>query len=186
MKLNGKITDPSALANARTQDASLTRAFELCVRKTHGNAQVTLNWNGVASAFGYNLKRSNVSGGPYVTIANAMAVTNCLDTNVANGIAYYYVVSAINTAGEGTNSPPAAGRPVSTASTPLNFTVGGGQLQFNWAQDHTGWMLQAQTNSLATGLANNWVTISNTASTNQVLFPIGSTNGSVFFRLIYQ
>ena len=63
-----------------------------------GNNQVSLNWNGVAGATGYNIKRAAVAGGPYSIIASGVAETNYTDSAVTNGGTYYYVVSA-NTAG---------------------------------------------------------------------------------------
>jgi hypothetical protein len=45
-------------------------------------------------------------------------------------------------------------------------------------------LLQAQTNTLASGIGTNWSTVSNAAQTNQVTVPINVTNGAVFFRLI--
>jgi hypothetical protein len=51
--------------------------------------------------------------------------------------------------------------------------------------DHTGWLLQAQTNSLNAGLRTNWVTLPGSDSTSQITLPIGLDTGAVFFRLIY-
>lgn len=75
---------------------------------------------------------------------------------------------------------------IDTAPTVLGWQVNGGQIQLTWPPDHTGWSLQAQSNSLNAGLGTNWVKISGSAATNQFVFPIGRNNGSVFFRLIYQ
>jgi autotransporter-associated beta strand protein len=68
-----------------------------------GNAQVALNWGASAGATSYNVKRATVSGGPYTIIANP-TTTSYTDTSVASGTTYYYVVSTINTGGEGLNS----------------------------------------------------------------------------------
>ncbi|MBN1516614.1 tandem-95 repeat protein [Candidatus Sumerlaeota bacterium] len=58
--------------------------------------QIIVNWMGTARAGSYNVKRATVSGGPYTTIGTASALDlNYTDTDVANGAAYYYVVSAI-------------------------------------------------------------------------------------------
>jgi len=75
-----------------------------------GNGQVQLCWWSGSVASSYNLKRSLVSGGPYVTITNVTATT-FTDTNVINNRTYYYVVSAVNTIGEGTNSGQASANP---------------------------------------------------------------------------
>jgi len=50
--------------------------------------------------------------------------------------------------------------------------------------DHTGWLLQSQTNNLTGGLGTNWVNVSSSAQTNQITVPVGATNGAVFFRLV--
>ena len=68
-----------------------------------GNAQVQLTWSEASLATSYNLKRALVSGGPYVTVTN-VSTTSYTDTSVVNNRTYYYVVSAVNTIGEGTNS----------------------------------------------------------------------------------
>lgn len=42
-----------------------------------------------------------------------------------------------------------------------------------------------QTNAHGAGLGTNWINVANSAATNQIIIFIGSTNGSVFFRLKY-
>jgi fibronectin type 3 domain-containing protein len=69
-----------------------------------GDASVSLNWNSVAAATSYNIKRSLTSGGPYTTIAAGVTSTNYADTGLTNGTRYYYVVSAVNIFSEGSNS----------------------------------------------------------------------------------
>jgi len=70
---------------------------------TSGNGQVSLSWTASSGATSYNVKRATVSGGPYTTIASATA-TAFTDTGLTNGTTYYYVVSALNSAGESANS----------------------------------------------------------------------------------
>jgi hypothetical protein len=74
---------------------------------------------------------------------------------------------------------------ISTVPTQLAWELGKGQIQFSWPLDHIGWLLQAQTNQLSSGLTTNWVTISASLVTNQISVPLVTTNGSVFFRLLY-
>jgi len=69
-----------------------------------GNGQVILNWNPVANAGGYYVRRSLVSGGSYTVIVTNLTSTIFTNTGLANGTTYYYVVSAFNQAGAGTNS----------------------------------------------------------------------------------
>jgi hypothetical protein len=60
-----------------------------------------------------------------------------------------------------------------------------GLLTLSWPADHKGWQLQAQTNSLSVGINTNWVNVSGSTGTNQVVIPINLSNGCVFYRLVY-
>lgn len=150
---------------------------------TIGDASVALSWSGSSNATSYYVKRSLTSGGGYTAIATnvSLAFTNA---GLSNGTLYYYVVSALNGAGESTNSAQVSARPMSFAPTQLGIAATGNQLQLNWPHDHTGWQLQAQTNSLAVGLNTNWNTIAGSTETNQITLPVDATNGAVFFRLM--
>ena len=73
------------------------------VHNTIGISRVSLSWTPSVGAASYKVKRSTVSGGPYIVIA-APSSTNYVDTGVINGATYYYVVSASNSAAESLNS----------------------------------------------------------------------------------
>ena len=75
--------------------------------------------------------------------------------------------------------------PVNTTPTNLTFQVSGGQLTLTWPTDHTGWRLQGQTNPPGGGLNTNWFDVVGSTTTNQIIVPVNSTNGSVFYRMIY-
>jgi hypothetical protein len=66
--------------------------------------QASLTWNPVAGATSYNIKRSLVSGGPYTSVTNGVTSTDYVDTGLAAGSIYYYVVSAVVGATESLNS----------------------------------------------------------------------------------
>ncbi|MDR3458108.1 MAG: autotransporter-associated beta strand repeat-containing protein [Verrucomicrobiae bacterium] len=70
---------------------------------------------------------------------------------------------------------------------PTNITavVNGPNLELSWPADHTGWRLQVETNSLATGLATNWVDVAGATSVNSVTNAINPANGTVFYRMVY-
>jgi fibronectin-binding autotransporter adhesin len=74
---------------------------------------------------------------------------------------------------------------VNTNPTNLVAVVNGGNLELSWPADHTGWRLQVQTNSLATGLGTNWVDVPNTATVNSVTNALDPAAGSVFYRMVY-
>ncbi|MGH7979454.1 MAG: hypothetical protein ACREE6_08760, partial [Limisphaerales bacterium] len=75
--------------------------------------------------------------------------------------------------------------PVNTTPPPIGFKVTNNTLYLTWPTDHTGWQLQAQTNPASVGLSTNWADYNPSTGTNQVVVPVNSTNGTVFYRLIY-
>ena len=91
------------------------------LQATAGNAQVSLTWTSSAGATSYHVKRSTTSGGPYVQVA-APATTSDVDTGLTNGTTYFYVVSALNAAGESANSSQASVTPVN-ATADVTITV---------------------------------------------------------------
>jgi autotransporter-associated beta strand protein len=74
---------------------------------------------------------------------------------------------------------------VNTNPTNIVFSAAGNQLTLSWPANHTGWQLQAQTNSLAVGINTNWVNVSGSTATNQMVIPINPANAAVFYRLVY-
>jgi polygalacturonase len=150
------------------------------------NLLINLNWNSVASATNYNLKRGTTNNGSYPTIFSGLTATNYSDANVTNAVNYYYVVSAVGAGGESTNSLQANAVPLpSNQPTNIVLSVSSGQMQLSWPQDHLGWRLQIQTNSLTNGLGTNWVTVPNSTNVIATNIVINPTNGSVFLRMIY-
>jgi hypothetical protein len=68
--------------------------------------------------------------------------------------------------------------------TNITYSISGSQLTLQWPQDHTGWTLQAQTNSLDVGISNNWFPVANSSTTNKVVISVDPANPTVFYRLI--
>jgi len=77
---------------------------------TPGDGEVVLEWDDTATATRYNVKRSEVEGGPYTVIASP-SVSNYTDTDVVNDTEYFYVVSAVNAQGQGPDSAEEAATP---------------------------------------------------------------------------
>lgn len=149
------------------------------------NQLAALTWSGNGTY--YNVYRSLTSGGGYVKIASLVNNTTYSDTPLQNGTTYYYVVTSLNILGEESGySAEVAARPASTVQQPVGFTLLGngaqGGIQFNWPADHIGWRLTINTNGLT---STNWLTVPNSASTNQVWLPFDPTQSTVFFRLAY-
>jgi len=107
------------------------------LQATSGNAQVSLAWSASTGAASYNVKRSTTSGGPYTRIASP-ASANYTDTGLTNGTKYFYVVSAVDSAGESANSPEASATPTAPAAPPptptnLQATAGNAQVSLTWS-----------------------------------------------------
>lgn len=103
-ELHGEISPPSAPLN---------------LQATAGDGYVTLTWqapsnNGGATITSYKIYRGTSSGGEvYLT---SVTTTSYNDTTVTNGVTYYYRVSAVNSAGEGSKSNEAHATPHATVS----------------------------------------------------------------------
>jgi fibronectin type 3 domain-containing protein len=69
--------------------------------------KITLNWTAAPGATSYRVKRSTVSGGPYALVASPSG-TSYTNTGLQSGTTYYYVVAAVNAAGEGPSSSQAS------------------------------------------------------------------------------
>jgi hypothetical protein len=93
----------------------------LSVNATYGS--ISVSWGVVDNATSYNVKRSISSGGPFATIGNTNTVPY-VDSTPINGRVYYYVVSALNSAGESANSAVvSASTPIPMAGAPSIGTV---------------------------------------------------------------
>jgi len=147
---------------------------------TAGNAQVTLSWAAASGASNYNLKSATNSGGPYAVLTN-VTTTIYTNTGLINGATYFYVVSALNIAGESTNSAPASATP--QAPPTLTISQSGPDLVFSWPLV-SGFSLQSSTN-LTPG---NWVTVTSPVPqiTNgqwSVTLPLSTNADATFYRL---
>ena len=65
---------------------------------------MSLNWNAVPGAGGYNVKRSTTIGGPYLNLASGITGTNYTDASAGYATTYYYAVTALVPGFESTNS----------------------------------------------------------------------------------
>jgi hypothetical protein len=142
------------------------------------NGQAALTWQASSTATSYNVKRSTTNGGPYSVVAN-ITTPNYADTGLTNGTTYYYVVSALNPAGESANSVPLVLSPCPLVS----LTLAGTNLTLSWPLASAGFTVQSRTNLVL----GNWLNVTSPAPQivgNQWQVALPSTNaGSVFYRL---
>jgi len=99
-----------------------------------GNAQVVLSWAASSNATGYYVNRSTTNGGPYTQIT-AQSASTFTDTDLTNGIQYFYVVSAYNSTGQSANSAQVSATPSlasPAAPTGLSAAAGNTQVVLTW------------------------------------------------------
>ncbi len=125
----------------------------------------------------------SIAAGTYtlLTYGNALAGTPSFTYSAPSGSGQTAVFSTA-TPGVITVTISAA---IATTPPAMTLVARQGQLTLAWPSDHMGWLLQAQTNAPGSGLSTDWVTVSGSTATNQLVIPICATNGSVFFRLAY-
>ena len=146
---------------------------------TAGNREITVTWNPVVGASGYNLWRSG-DGSTYQEIASGVNGTSWVDAAAANGRTNYYEVAAVNGIGASTNSAAVAvflPEPILTG-----VTAGGGNISLTWPTWASDWTLYYATNLAAPVV---WSPATNTVGTNNGQFnaTIPANTGMRFFRL---
>ena len=116
----------SAVASASTAAAPpALPAAPAGVSATGASKQVSVSWPAVTGATSYNIYWSTASG---VTTATGSKITGAtspyLQTGLLAGTSYYYIVTALNTAGEGPASAQVSGSTAAAAPVPPAVPAG--------------------------------------------------------------
>jgi fibronectin type 3 domain-containing protein len=166
---------PTAPVTAPAAPAGLTA--------TAGNAQASLAWNASIGATSYHLKRSATSGGPYAQVA-APAATSFIDANLANGTTYFYVVTALNSAGESSNSSQATATPMAPAQPPaaptgLVASSGNAQVSLTWNISNGATSYHVRRSTTSGGPYSQIAAPTSTSFTDT-----GLANGTAYFYVV--
>ena len=150
---------------------------------TPGNAVVTLAWTASTGATGYNVKRATTSGGPYTQLAAPTSPTY-VDSSVTNDTAYYYVVSALNAAGESANSAQASATPTATGVPPavptnLAATPGDTQVSLTWSASSGATSYNVKRSGTSGGPYTQIAASTSTSYTDTAL-----TNGTTYYYVV--
>ena len=95
---------------------------------------VILNWSPSVGVTGYNVLRSTASGTGYAAIASNIAGTTYSDSNVINGVTYYYeITAALSGGGQSGASAQVSATPLYTI--PLYAVNSGGNAQGSFSAD---------------------------------------------------
>jgi fibronectin type 3 domain-containing protein len=133
---NGSVDDfrlyPSALGASGI--ASLAAPMQTTdLTATGGTGQIGLAWSPTMNATSYTVRRASVSGGVYTTVASGLTSTNHIDTGLADGTAYYYVITPANLSGEGANSAEVSAITLPAAPENVTATAVNGQVLISWS-----------------------------------------------------
>jgi enterochelin esterase-like enzyme/fibronectin type 3 domain-containing protein len=139
---------------------------------TVSSSQINLVWNGLTNATSYNVKRSTTNGGPYSIIAPILTTTNYQDTGLNGGTMYYYVVSAIVSGGETTNSAQAGAATLSPTLGSLVHRYSFGETNGSTVADSVGGPVWAGTLPNGGTLAGGQLALSS-GSSQYVRLPAG-------------
>ncbi len=112
---SGSVSGTAAVTVASAPTLTLTAAAT-------GSSKITLYWNGVAGASGYNVYRATVSGGPYSLVASSVTAANAGPgmtdafmysdaSGLTTGTEYFYVVRAVQGGAESVQSNEASDIP---------------------------------------------------------------------------
>jgi fibronectin type 3 domain-containing protein len=169
--------------NGSNPSGATAPAVPTGVMATAGNAQVSLTWTAGANATSYNVKRSATTGGPYTTVSSPTAAS-FTDTGLTNGTAYFYVVSAANSAGASANSAEATAKPTAPAQAPaiptgLTATASNGQVNLAWSASASATSYNVKRSTTTGG---PYTKISSPATTN--FTDTGLTNGTTYFYVV--
>jgi hypothetical protein len=78
------------------------------VKAVLDSGSVSITWMPSPGALSYVVKRATSKGGPYRILAANLTSTSYVDTDVADGEVYYYVVCGVNAENQGAGSPELA------------------------------------------------------------------------------
>jgi fibronectin type 3 domain-containing protein len=138
-----------------------------------GDSQIALSWNASAGATSYIVKRATIGGGPYTSLITNVT-TVYTNVGLANGVTYYYVISALGADGQSANTAQVSATPVGTGSSAL-FAYEG----FNYTANTS-----IANQSGGTGWGATWGNAADAASALATNVAGGLTYGSGAMQLV--
>ena len=140
-KLKGRFSAAVSASTTATTPVAIIPLAPVDARATGGSQQVSVSWASVTGATSYNLYWSTSSG---VTTANGTKLSGVTSPSVQTGLTdatnYFYIVTAVNSAGESPASTQVAATtlpatlPATAPATPpaVSAAAGSGQVTLSW------------------------------------------------------
>ena len=169
----GTASDEVSVTTPPTAPANLTA--------TGGNARVSLSWDEAAGAAEYRVYRATTADGTFTRIASGVTIMdpNHTDTGLTGGTTYWYLVRAVNSNGESTDSnivnitvPTVPTAPMNLSAIPADTQV---TLSWNAVGNAAEYRIYSvDTNNVRTRIANT------TMITGTGYIDTGLTNGTPY------
>lgn len=118
-------------ANSSEVSATTAPAVPTGLTAQGGVGQITLGWTASAAATGYEVSRGSAVGGPFTLLASPSA-TAFVDSGLAAGATFYYVVRATLAGLQSGDSGAAGATTAPPAPTGVVATRGNGAVGLNW------------------------------------------------------
>jgi autotransporter-associated beta strand protein len=168
----------SATAGAIVTPAAPAPTTAPTVSATPGSGQITLNWPAVTGAVGYVIEMATSPGGPYTYLASVTELTY-VETGLANGVTYYFLVEATNSGGTSTNSNTASATTLPPPPSSLTATPGNTQVSLSWpiVTSATSYVIARSTTS-----GGSYTTIG--SSPGPTYTDTGLTNGTTYYYVV--
>ncbi len=156
---------------------------------TAGNAQVALAWSAPPSTggdpiTGYNIYRGTSSGSETFLTSTNTTATTYRSTGLTNGTTYYFEVTAVTLAGEGSLSNEASATPATLpgAPTALTATASDSEVDLSWTAPTNNGGEPVTSYNIYQGTSSGGETLLQNTGTSATTFTsTGLTNGTTYY-----
>lgn len=145
---------------------------------TPQDRQITLTWDAVAGATGYTIRSATDQGGPYGLVEHNFPGTLFIDDTLDNGTTYYYVITTVNSAGEGPQSPEVSATPFSSGPGPSTWTKSASNPVFTASPVPTDWDAGGVGSASVVRVGATWVMYYTGRASNFGAYAIGQATSS--------
>ena len=174
-----------------TSDATAPAA-PTSVTGTAGDTLVTLDWNDnpEPDVDGYHVYRALTSGGPYTQVNGSLLTSSdFVDTSLTNDLTYFYVVAAVDTAGNQSDDSlefaitPVADTVAPSAPVSLVATAGDAVVTLDWA-DNTESDLAGYNVLRASSSGGPYNTVNGSVVIDSQFVDTGLTNNQTYYYVV--